>query len=379
MTVRRGCDGRRCATVATGPRACRADRRRRRRSAGGRAHAQPAPRADRIPARPIRAIRAAIFCRRRARRARGTRSASAASSSRSWCAGARRATISRSSPASGAGARRSAPACTTCRSSCSRSATREALELAIIENVQRADLNPLEEAAGYQALADEFSYSQDDIAKIVGKSRSHVANTLRLLKLSDAVQGLHPRRQAHRRPCAHADRPAQCRRAGGGRSSSAASTCARSRRWRARAASSRRREVRRTGAMGKDADTVALEKRLSDALGLVVTHRASRQRRRRAADPLPHARAARRRGTAAGERPEKSRHRYRPWHPAHSPAVVRGVAKFVGWAKARSAGLPGISEHPCVLATYDVRPAANLCNRQSAAASPCFAGMLDNG
>jgi len=65
---------------------------------------------------------------------------------------------------------------------------REALELAIIENVQRTDLNPLEEAAGYQALVDEFKHTQDDLAKIVGKSRSHVANTLRLLKLPDAVK-----------------------------------------------------------------------------------------------------------------------------------------------------------------------------------------------
>jgi ParB family chromosome partitioning protein len=64
----------------------------------------------------------------------------------------------------------------------------EALELAIIENVQRADLNPLEEAAGYQSLADEYKYTQEDIAKTVGKSRSHVANTLRLLKLPEAVK-----------------------------------------------------------------------------------------------------------------------------------------------------------------------------------------------
>ena len=64
----------------------------------------------------------------------------------------------------------------------------EAFELAIIENVQRADLNALEEAAGYQALAMEFSHSQDAIATIVGKSRSHVANTVRLLKLPDAVK-----------------------------------------------------------------------------------------------------------------------------------------------------------------------------------------------
>ena len=64
----------------------------------------------------------------------------------------------------------------------------EALELAIIENVQRSDLNPLEEAGGYQALIDEFDHSQDDVAKFVGKSRSHVTNTLRLLRLSDPVK-----------------------------------------------------------------------------------------------------------------------------------------------------------------------------------------------
>src|SRR5262245_23720892 len=64
----------------------------------------------------------------------------------------------------------------------------EALELAIIENVQRSDLNPLEEATGYQSLANEYKHSQDDIAKIVGKSRSHVANTLRLLHLPEKVK-----------------------------------------------------------------------------------------------------------------------------------------------------------------------------------------------
>src|SRR5262249_56674446 len=65
---------------------------------------------------------------------------------------------------------------------------REALELAIIENVQRTDLNPLEEALGYQALMDEFGHAQDDVAKIVGKSRSHVGHTLRLLQLPDNVK-----------------------------------------------------------------------------------------------------------------------------------------------------------------------------------------------
>ncbi len=63
----------------------------------------------------------------------------------------------------------------------------EALELAIIENVQRADLNAIEEARGYERLTHEFGYSQSDLARVIGKSRSHVANTVRLLKLPDAV------------------------------------------------------------------------------------------------------------------------------------------------------------------------------------------------
>jgi ParB family chromosome partitioning protein len=65
---------------------------------------------------------------------------------------------------------------------------RTSLEIAIVENVQRADLNPLEEALGYQQLIDEHDYVQTDLAQIIGKSRSHVANTLRLLKLPDEVR-----------------------------------------------------------------------------------------------------------------------------------------------------------------------------------------------
>lgn len=67
---------------------------------------------------------------------------------------------------------------------------KEALELAIIENVQRADLNAIEEARGYERLGAEFAYSQSDIAKIIGKSRSHVANTLRLLNLPESAKAL---------------------------------------------------------------------------------------------------------------------------------------------------------------------------------------------
>jgi len=64
----------------------------------------------------------------------------------------------------------------------------EMLELAIIENVQRANLNPIEEAAGYKELMDRFEYTQDKLSEVIGKSRSHVANTLRLLRLPEPVQ-----------------------------------------------------------------------------------------------------------------------------------------------------------------------------------------------
>ena len=66
----------------------------------------------------------------------------------------------------------------------------QALELALIENIQRADLNPLEEASGYARLMQEFSYTQEKLASIVGKSRSHVANLLRLLELPQGIKAL---------------------------------------------------------------------------------------------------------------------------------------------------------------------------------------------
>jgi ParB family chromosome partitioning protein len=64
----------------------------------------------------------------------------------------------------------------------------EALELAIIENVQRSDLNAIEEAAAYHELMDRFGYTQERVSQEVGKSRSHIANTLRLLKLPESVK-----------------------------------------------------------------------------------------------------------------------------------------------------------------------------------------------
>lgn len=66
----------------------------------------------------------------------------------------------------------------------------QSLEYAIIENVQRADLNPIEEGTGYLALMDDFNRTQEEVAQIVGKSRPHIANTIRLLKLSEPVKQL---------------------------------------------------------------------------------------------------------------------------------------------------------------------------------------------
>ena len=67
---------------------------------------------------------------------------------------------------------------------------RTALEIAIVENVQRSDLNPLEEAMGYELLIADHGYTQNDLGEIIGKSRSHVANSLRLLKLPEPVRDM---------------------------------------------------------------------------------------------------------------------------------------------------------------------------------------------
>ena len=145
---------------------------------------------------------------------------------------------------------------------------KEALELAIIENVQRADLNALEEAQGYQQLIEQYRYTQNELADVIGKSRSHIANTLRLLNLPETVQALviDGRLSAgHARALLTLDDPVAAAKrivaegmsvravesigAGGGRTKGAGGR--------------RKRE--------KDADTRALEKSLSDLLGLAVT------------------------------------------------------------------------------------------------------------
>jgi len=146
---------------------------------------------------------------------------------------------------------------------------KEALELAIIENVQRADLNPLEEAMGYGQLIEQFDYTQQDLAQVIGKSRSHVANTLRLLRLPEDVREMVASGSltaGHARTLITAEDPATLARqiVSGGLSVREAE------------ALSQQRDIAGTkkpsaSASERDADTVALERRLSDALGLSVS------------------------------------------------------------------------------------------------------------
>ena len=106
----------------------------------------------------------------------------------------------------------------------------EVLELAIIENVQRADLNPLEEAQGYRQLMDRFGHTQERLAEALGKSRSHIANLLRLLTLPEPVLDLLRDGAPDRRSRPGARHRRRTRRRWRGRWSTATSRCARPRR-----------------------------------------------------------------------------------------------------------------------------------------------------
>ncbi|MBN9067751.1 MAG: ParB/RepB/Spo0J family partition protein [Rhizobiales bacterium] len=145
---------------------------------------------------------------------------------------------------------------------------REALELAIVENIQRADLNPVEEALGFQQLIDDHGYTQADLGQVIGKSRSHVANTLRLLKLPEDVRSMlvdGALSAGHARTLVTADDPASLARRilEGGLSVRQAEALAQ--------APVRDPARKATTKPEKDPDTVALEKLLSDVTGLTVT------------------------------------------------------------------------------------------------------------
>jgi ParB family chromosome partitioning protein len=150
---------------------------------------------------------------------------------------------------------------------------REALEFAIIENVQRADLNAIEEALGYERLQNEFGHTQDMVAKITGKSRSHVANTLRLLKLPEATRALVVKGEisaGHARALLSVEDPqAVAKRI------VEEGLTVRDVEHIAQAQGDRTGDTptvaKRSGAAPKDADTRALETLLSEVLGLTVT------------------------------------------------------------------------------------------------------------
>ena len=150
---------------------------------------------------------------------------------------------------------------------------RAVLEIAIVENVQRVDLNALEEAMGYRALIDRYGHTQDEIAQAIGKSRSHVANTLRLLNLPPEAQTYLSEgalSAGHARALLSADEgdiPILARKVIEKRLSvRETETLARKRTPKAEL--SPRGPGRPAGS--KDADTAALETDLSDALGLEV-------------------------------------------------------------------------------------------------------------
>ncbi|HUA53381.1 MAG TPA: ParB/RepB/Spo0J family partition protein [Candidatus Sulfotelmatobacter sp.] len=151
-------------------------------------------------------------------------------------------------------------------------ADRDALEVALIENVQREDLGPIEEAEGYRKLLEQFGYTQDALATAVGKSRSHIANLLRLLTLPASVQEM---LQDGRLTAGHA-------RALVGRhdpASLAQQIVTRGLSVREAEALAQHVRIAHAGKSGKgaasravrDPDTVALERELSAALGLKVT------------------------------------------------------------------------------------------------------------
>lgn len=153
---------------------------------------------------------------------------------------------------------------------------RTALELAIVENVQRSDLNPLEEALGYEQLIAEHGYTQNDLGEIIGKSRSHVANSLRLLKLPDPVRDMLSQGSlsaGHARALVSTSDPSLLAKTivSKGLSVRDAERLAQN------DIKGQSEPQRQSVAETKDSDTLALERSLTDALGLDVkiNHKAS--------------------------------------------------------------------------------------------------------
>jgi ParB family chromosome partitioning protein len=148
----------------------------------------------------------------------------------------------------------------------------EVLEVAIIENIQRADLNPVEEAAGYRQLMDRFGHTQEKMAEALGKSRSHIANLLRLLNLPDEVLEMLRRGDlsaGHARTLIPAEDPLALAHKiiKGGLSVRAAEALVKNERPDEKTAVTKPKGT----SLEKDADTKALEGDLSATLGMKVS------------------------------------------------------------------------------------------------------------
>lgn len=149
---------------------------------------------------------------------------------------------------------------------------REALELAIIENVQRADLNPLEEAQGYERLVADYGYTHSDIAKTIGKSRSHVANMTRLVKLPEKTRQMLAEGQisaGHARALLSVEQPDAVAEAIVERGLTVRDVERLAQERVDQSANDNPKKARKS-ADDVDADTRALAKRIGDALGLDV-------------------------------------------------------------------------------------------------------------
>jgi ParB family transcriptional regulator, chromosome partitioning protein len=151
---------------------------------------------------------------------------------------------------------------------------RTALEIAIVENVQRADLNALEEAQGYEQLIAQYGYTQNDLGEVIGKSRSHVANSLRLLKLPDEVRQMLAEgvlSAGHARAIVSTSDPVRLARKIADEGLSVRDAEKLAQKDAEQAANPGGLETKSAGrADEKDADTLALERSLSDVLGLKV-------------------------------------------------------------------------------------------------------------
>jgi len=153
----------------------------------------------------------------------------------------------------------------------------QALELALVENVQRQDLDAIEEAEGYRRLLEEFGHPQEELARLIGKSRPHIANTLRLLNLPDPVKELVREGKlsaGHARALLGAVEPETAARQVVSRGLSVRETEKLVAGERETPAARRPRTgggAGRGGAPAKDADTLALERDLSALLGMKVS------------------------------------------------------------------------------------------------------------